>query len=354
MAKFFTSRTDLISLFILGCLAAVPLLANALEQPYYMTLVSRIMVFALAAVGLNLVLGFGGMVSFGHALYVGIGAYAVGILSFHGVNNGYIQLLVALAAAAAFAIIIGAIVVRSTGMTFIMITLAFAQMGFFLAISLKQYGGDDGLPVASRSLFFGLKDFLGFNLDSHVTLYYAIFATLLLVLWLLSRVLGSRFGLTLRGIQSNERRLQALGYATARYKLLAYVMSALICALAGFWLANLTKFAAPSYMAWTVSGELIVMAVLGGMGYLLGPVVGALVLLLLEEFLSNYKPDWSPALADLLTNHWLGVIGILIFVFALFARHGILGALHIQTTHKVTHKATHKTTEKNADAKEVA
>ena len=320
MATFSINRSIIATLVVLGGLALLPLYAAWAGQPYYLTLFARIMVFALAAVGLNLVLGFGGLVSFGHALYVGIGAYAVGILSFHELTNGWLHLITALAAAALFALAIGSVVVRTAGMTFIMITLAFAQMGYFLAVSLKQYGGDDGLPIAARSVL-GLVD-----LNNNTTLYYAIFTSLVVVLWLLSRLLGARFGLALRGIKANERRLLALGYASFQYKLVAYVLSAMICGLAGFWLANLTKFAAPSYMAWSASGELIVMCVLGGMAVLLGPVVGAIVLLLLEEILSNYKPGWSPAFEELLANHWLGVIGLFIFALALLARHGILGA----------------------------
>ena len=303
---------------VLVALALVPVVAHFAAQPFYITLISRMLVFALAAVGLNLALGFGGLVSFGHALYLGIGAYAVGILSFHGVTNGWVHLAVALGAGAAFAGLIGAVVVRVSGMTFIMITLAFAQMGYFLAVSLKQYGGDDGLTINARSAL-GLID-----LSSNTQLYYGILASLVLVLIAAKRLTGARFGLALLGIKQNERRLLALGYPTFRYKLTAYVISALICTLAGFWLANLTKFAAPSYMAWTVSGELIVMAVLGGMGTVFGPVVGALALLSFEEFLSSWQPG-IPVLDNLLSNHWLGLIGLAIFALALFARHGLFG-----------------------------
>lgn len=313
-----TAWVTLLGLVFLGL---VPVVAALLQQPYYLSLFARVMVFALAAVGLNLVLGFGGLVSFGHALYMGLGAYAVGIASFHGLTNGWAHLLLALGVAGLAASLIGAVVVRTAGMTFIMITLAFAQMGFFLAVSLKQYGGDDGLPIAARSHLGGL------NLDSPTVLYYAIFASLVLVLWFLARCLNARFGVVLRGIKSNELRMRALGFASFRYKLVAYVLSALICALAGFWLANLTRFVAPSYLAWSVSGELIVMAVLGGMGFVFGPVVGALLLLLLEEVLSSYKPGLWPGLEALLAQHWLGVIGLFVFVLALVARNGVLGAL---------------------------
>ena len=321
--RFFTkhSTQTRVSFDVLLFLAMVPVFAAIWQQPYYLSLFSRIMIFALAALGLNLVLGFGGMVSFGHALYVGVGAYAVGILSFHEITNGWVHLICALLAAGVIAACIGAVVLRTTGMSFIMITLAFAQMGYFLTVSLKQYGGDDGLPVAVRSAL-GVVD-----LNNNVVLYYFVFAALLLVLWGMSRLLNAPFGLVLRGIKSNERRVLALGYESFRYKLVAYVLSAMICALAGFCLANLTKFAAPSYLAWQVSGELIVICVLGGMAILCGPVVGAMSLLILEELLSNFQPGLWPAAEALLAKHWLGVIGLCIFVLALTAKRGMLGAL---------------------------
>jgi len=238
---------------LLGALALTPVAAALANQPFYVTFVTRILIFALAAVSLNLVLGFGGLVSFGHAMYMGVGAYAVGMLTHHGIGNGFAHLAVALVAGAVLALAVGSICLRTSGMAFIMITLAFAQMLFFLAVSLKDYGGDDGLPVASRS-HFGL-----FSLTNPTVLYYACFALLLAALGLFHRLIHARFGMVLRGCKSNERRMAALGFPCFRYKLAAYVISALGCVVAGVLLANLTRFVAPSYMAWTVSGELIVM-----------------------------------------------------------------------------------------------
>lgn len=305
--------------FVLIALALVPVVAGALGQAFYVTLFTRILIYALAALALNFVLGFGGLVSFGHALYMGLGAYAVGILSFHGIANGWLHLGMALLVGAVFATAIGAVVVRTGGMTFIMITLAFAQMGYFLAVSLKQYGGDDGLTIEARSN-------LGFiDLSNNTVLYYAVFACLLFTLWLFHRMLGARFGYVLRGIKSNERRMLALGFPTFRYKLSAYVISAVVCTLAGFFLANFTKFASPSYMQWSVSGELIVIIVLGGMASLIGPIVGAVVLLLLEEILQGFKPGLVPAFEDVINKHWQLVIGVFVILVILYAKRGIYG-----------------------------
>jgi len=304
---------------VLILLALVPVFAAMVGQAFYVTLFTRILIYALAALALNFVLGFGGLVSFGHALYMGLGAYAVGILSFHGIGNGWLHLGTALVAGAAFAAVIGSVVVRTGGMTFIMITLAFAQMGYFLAVSLKQYGGDDGLTIEARSRF-GI-----FDLSNNSVLYYAVFACLLGTLWLFHRMLGARFGYVLRGIKSNERRMLALGFPTFRYKLSAYVVSAVVCTLAGFFLANFTKFASPSYMQWSVSGELIVIIVLGGMASLIGPIVGAVLFLLLEEFLQGFKPGLVPGLEEIVNKHWQLVIGLFVIVVILYAKRGIYG-----------------------------
>ncbi len=310
----------IVATLVLVLLALVPVLAAIFAQPFYVTLFTRILIFALAAVGLNLILGYGAMVSFGHAMYMGLGAYAVGMLGFHGVVSGWAHLAVALAAGLVVALAVGAICLRTSGMAFIMITLAFAQMLFFLAVSLKEYGGDDGLRVATRSNF-GV-----FNLAEPNTLYYATYGVLLGVLIFFQRLIHSRFGMVLRGCKNNPRRMQALGFPTLRYRLAAYVISALVCVIAGVLLANLTRFVAPSYMAWTVSGELIVMVVLGGLGTLVGPVVGAAALLLLEEFLSSLKLG-VPWLDALINQHWLALIGLFIVFVVLALKQGLYGRL---------------------------
>lgn len=298
-----------VAVAILVGLALVPVLSALIGQSYYVTLFTRIVILAIAAVGLNLILGFGGLVSFGHAMYVGVGAYAVGILSFYGIGNGWIHLLAGLAVGAVVAIIVGLVCLRTSGIAFIMITLAFAQMLFFLAVSLKQFGGDDGLPITARS-HFGL-----FSLESNTTLYYCALGVLLVCLGVLSRLVGSRFGMVLRGARANERRMAALGFPLLRYRLTAYVISALVCVVAGVLFANLTRFTSPSYMAWQASGDLIVMIVLGGMGTVVGPVAGAIVLLVAEEILASW------------TTHWMVVLGPAIVIVVLTAKKGIYGYL---------------------------
>jgi branched-chain amino acid transport system permease protein len=304
----FQSRYVVATLLLAG-LALVPVISAAIGQPFYVTLFTRVVIFALAAVGLNLILGYGAMVSFGHAMYIGIGAYAVGILAHHGIGNGWLQIGVALVVGLMVAVVIGFICLRTSGMAFIMITLAFAQMFYFLCISLKQYGGDDGLTISARS------DFGLFSLASNTALYYFALALLFACLVLFQRLVHSRFGMVLRGCRSNERRMAALGFPTLRYKLTAYVISAQVCVVAGVLLANLTKFAAPSYMAWQASGDLIVMIVLGGMGTLVGPVAGAVALLIFEEILAGW------------TTHWMIVLGPVIVLIVLTAKKGVYGFL---------------------------
>jgi len=320
MAERTPPAARIFAVLLLVGLALVPLAAAWLGQPFWVTLFTRILIFALAAMGLNLVLGFGAMVSFGHAMYLGIGAYAVGILSYHGVDNGLLQLAVAMAVGALVALGVGAICLRTSGMAFIMITLAFAQMLFFLAVSLREYGGDDGMQLKGRSLLGPL------DLNNSTVLYYLAYALLLAVLLAFWRLVHARFGMVLRGCRSNERRMASMGFPTLRYKLSAYVISALVCVLAGMLMANLTRFVAPSYMAWTVSGELIVMTVLGGLGTLIGPIAGATALLLVEEALSSLKLG-VPWLDTLVNQHWLALIGIFIVLVVLVLKQGIYGWL---------------------------
>jgi branched-chain amino acid transport system permease protein len=290
-------------------LLVVPLYARWAGEPFALTFVSRVLVFALAAISLNLVLGYGGMVSFGHALYLGLGAYVVGIMAQHEVSNGWLQLGVTVVACAAVGAVTGLISLRTTGIAFIMITLAFAQMFYYLFVSLKQYGGDDGLSIVARS------DFGLFTLASPITLYYVALALVLAALVAMQRLVAARFGMVLRGCRINERRMKAMGFSTLRYKLTAYVLASVVSGIAGLLYANLTGFASPAYMAWTVSGELIVVVVLGGMGTVFGPLIGALVLLFSEEVLKAYS------------EHWQMILGPLIVLVVLTARRGVYGYL---------------------------
>ncbi|MPS81407.1 MAG: branched-chain amino acid ABC transporter permease [Achromobacter sp.] len=294
---------------LLLLLALLPVYAHWQGEPFLLALFGRVLVYAVAALALNLLLGFGGMVSFGHALYLGLGAYSVGVMSHYGIESGWLHLAGALGACAVVGLVSGYVVMRTSGIAFIMITLAFAQMFYFLATGLDGFGGDDGM-----SLFAG-SDFGAFRLDTPLALYYAAFGVLLAVLALMHRLIHAPFGMVLRGCQANERRMRALGFPTLRYRLAAYVISAMICGVAGVLLANLTMYVSPSYLAWTTSGELIVMVVLGGIGTLFGPVVGALAFLLLEEGLK------------LLTGHWMLIMGLLIVGVVLVSRRGVYGSL---------------------------
>jgi len=304
------SRMRLISLLlILAAFAAIPPVAFAIGEPFYVTLFSRIMIFAIAALSLDLILGYGGMVSFGHAAYLGTGGYAVAILAFYGFEDGFLQLLTAIVFSGLVAAAIGYVCIRTSGVYFIMITLAFTQMLFYLGISLEEYGGDDGINT-KRSTFFGHRVF-----NDDVVLYYAIFAVLLIALYVLWRFVNSRFGMVVRGSMSNDRRMQAIGFKTFRYRLVAFVISGIVCGIAGFFLANLTKFVTPEYMNWFRSGEIMVMVIMGGMGTLFGAVFGAAALLLLEELLSD------------LTQHWQAILGPILVLLVLFAKRGIWGIL---------------------------
>jgi branched-chain amino acid transport system permease protein len=294
----------------LAALALVPAVAAVADAPFYVGLFARIMVFAIAALSLDLILGYGGLVSFGHAAYLGIGAYAVGILSYHGIANGFVHFAAALLAAAAAALVIGFVSLRTSGVYFIMITLAFSQMVYFLGVSLNQYGGDDGLNIRHHSDFGGLID-----LDDATILYYFVWALLLLFLVLGSRLVRSRFGALLEGIRSNERRMIALGFPTFRYKLTAFVIAGAVCGVAGALFANLTLFVSPSIMHWTRSGEILMMVILGGIGTLFGPVLGAAAYLLLESVLSR----WS--------EHWQAILGPCLIFVVLFSKSGLLGLL---------------------------
>jgi branched-chain amino acid transport system permease protein len=291
-------------------LAALPIVAAIADTPFYVTLGLRILIFGLAATGLNVILGYGGLVSFGHALYLGIGAYSIAILSFHGITNGWAHLIITLAISAAVSFLTGLICLRTSGIAFIMITLAFAQMFYFLATSLKYYGGDDGLPILGRSNFFPL-----FSIQSNFGLYWLALMTLFSAMYLSWRFVHSRSGRVLRGISSNARRMNALGFPVARYQLAAYVLSSCLCGVAGLLLGNLARFASPAYMAWTVSGDLIVMIIIGGVGTIVGPLVGAIVYVALETVVAAY------------TQHWMVILGPIILLVALFAHRGLYGSL---------------------------
>jgi branched-chain amino acid transport system permease protein len=278
---------------------SLPVLAALAGDTFYVGLATRILIFALAATSLNLILGFGGLVSFGHAAFVGVGAYTVAILMQAGVVSAWVAWPVAMLASAGMALLIGLVSLRTQGVYFIMITLAFAQMLYYLVISLKAYGGDDGLSLASRSSLG-----LGLDLGQDVHFYYVTLVLLVAVLVLMVRLLNARFGHVLQAIRENEVRMTALGFAVFRYKLVAFTVAGALAGLAGALLANQGSFVSPALMQWSQSGMLMIMVILGGVGHLYGGVLGAIVFLLLEEFLSHYTIHWQLGLGAVL----LGVV----------------------------------------------
>jgi branched-chain amino acid transport system permease protein len=305
------NRARLVAILVLlGLLAAVPPLAALLGQPFYLDLFRRIMIFAIAALSLNLILGYGGMVSFGHAAYLGIGAYAVGILAYHGVHDGFLQFGLAIGASAAVALVIGAISIRTSGVYFIMITLAFTQMLYYLGISLEEYGGDDGMRLAGRTVFAGVLD-----LRDPMSFYYLVLAILAAFLYLVHRLVNSRFGLVLRAAKSNEGRTRAIGFSPYPYRLVAFVIAGAMCGVAGALFVNQTAYLTPAFMSWTRSGEIMFMVILGGMSTLIGPVLGAIGLLLLEDMLQGW------------TQHWQIILGPILVLVVLFAKRGLAGLL---------------------------
>lgn len=295
---------------LLLVLAAAPFIFEWINQPFYLDLLSRALILGIAAVSLNLILGFGGMVSLGHAAYIGIGAYCVGIPSYYDYYNGWLHLALALSVSASFALVTGAISLRTKGVYFIMITMAFSQMVYFTFLSLEEYGADDGLVIYSRSEF---PEWL--NMESSTSLYYWIFAVLLLALFFTHRLVHARFGRVIVGAKFNEQRMQSLGFNTYRYRLACYVISAMICSVAGMLFGNFAGFISPDIMGWARSGELIFMVIIGGVATLFGPLVGTIVFVLLEEFLSA------------ITVYWHLIFGILLVALVLFGKGGIHGWL---------------------------
>ena len=298
--------TILLPAIIFVALALVPFAAAFGAEKYILALITRVMIFAVAAIALDLLVGYGGLVSFGHAASVGLGAYAVGILASHGFGEALIALPAAILAGALFAFITGIVCLRTRGVYFIMITLAFSQMAFFTASSLAPYGGDDGLTIHARDTIAGLA-----LMKNDRTLYYVVFVALLGTYIFCRRLIASRFGRVFRGTKENPVRMASLGYNVFRYQLAGYVIAGAIGGLSGFLLANATEFVSPAYMSWQRSGELIIMILLGGIGTLHGAILGAAAFLLAEEWLSG------------LTEQWKMIFGPLLILVVLFARGGL-------------------------------
>jgi branched-chain amino acid transport system permease protein len=285
---------------------AVFALAMVSGHSDWLDISSRILAYALAAASLDLLVGYRGMISFGHATFLLSGAYTVGILGAEGPSSAWIQWPAAIGISAALAALIGALSLRAGGVYFIMLTLAFSQMVYFIFVGLSRYGGDDGLQIYPRSgLPFGLQ------LDDPPTLYLTVLAAVVIGLFILARVVNSHFGLVIRGCRQNETRMRALGYRTYRYRLAAFTMGGAVCGLAGALLANISGFVSPALGSWDKSGELLVMVIVGGQGTLIGGLLGAVVLIGLESLLSEQ------------TQHWPLAIGFILVLVALWLPNGL-------------------------------
>ena len=301
---------------LLALFALFPAVSYIFDQPFWNDVAMRIMILGMAAMGLNLALGYGGMVSFGHAAFIGVGAYCVGICGYYGITSGWIHLLLSITLCAGLGLIIGFLSLRTSGIYFIMITLAFAQMLFFLFVSLETFGGDDGMSI-DRS------EFTIINLYEPLQLYILGWLALLIVATSLMFIVHSRFGVTLRGIKSNESRIEAMGLTPLHFKIVAYVISAIICGIAGTLFASWQEYVSPDIMHWSRSGELMIIIVLGGLGTLAGPLLGAIAFLLLEEFLPGLLHILVPTYAE----NWMIVFGPLLVAVVLFGRGGIAGLI---------------------------
>lgn len=304
------SRLILWTIAILVLVALPPFLL-AIGQPFYLDLARRILILAIAAVSLNLILGYGGLVSFGHAAYLGIGAYTVGIMGFYGLTSGWLQWPVAIGASALVALAIGAVSIRTTGIYFIMITLAFTQMLYYLGISLEEYGGDDGMRLKAKSQFSGLID-----LRDPVAFYYLCLVLLLIAVYLVYRLVNSRFGMVLRAAKSNDARTRAIGFSPYPYRLAAFVIAGAMCGLAGALYANHTNYITPGLMSWQQSGDIMFMVILGGMATTAGPVLGTFALLFVEDILAGW------------TQHWQVILGPLLILSVVFFRRGLAGMFY--------------------------
>ncbi|MEM7378218.1 MAG: branched-chain amino acid ABC transporter permease [Pseudomonadota bacterium] len=308
---------------LLGILA-LPLWALFADEPFTITLVTRAVILALAAVGLNILLGIGGLVSFGHAVFFGLGGYAMGILAHHAQNYTPLSLgvfetdgtqlmpviwLVAVVVSGVAACLIGLLSLRTSGVYFIMITLAFGQMFFYFAISWAEYGGEDGLSIYVRNSFPGINTLVP------IEFFGLCFALLCVVLLFTAKLQASPFGLALNATRQSQARAEAVGLNPMRLRLAAFVVSGCVTGLAGALFADLNRFVSPSMFSWQLSGELIVLIIIGGVGRLMGPVIGACVFVTLEHVLGG------------LTEFWHIYLGIVLLVIVVFGRGGVMGLL---------------------------
>lgn len=304
------SRGAVRTMLLLAALVALlllPFLARFGAQSYILSFMTRALIFAIAALSLDLILGYGALVSFGHAAFVGIGAYAVGMLAAHGYDDLLVQVPVAMGAAVLFAGLTSSVSLRTSGVYYIMSTLAFGQMLFFFGVSLSAYGGDDGMTLQGRSTLLGFA-----ALKSDVALYYVALGALTGLYLLLRAVVASRFGRVLAGIRENPQRMRAIGFDPFRYQLVACIIAGAVCAIAGVLLANQAEFVSPAYMSWQRSGDLLIMVLLAGIGTLHGAVAGAIAFLVIEEVLQH------------VTEHWKLIFGPFLVLIAMFGRGSLV------------------------------
>jgi branched-chain amino acid transport system permease protein len=303
------------NIFLAMIFVAFPLAMQAADSLFYVSFASRVMIYALAATSLNLALGYGGMISFGHAAFVGTGAYVASICIAEGLTSAWLGWPAAIAASAIAAWIIGAVSLRTRGVYFIMITLAFAQMMFYLVNSMKAYGGDEGLTLPQRAS----------NLGNEVAFYYVVLGLLALTIFLLYRLVNSRFGRVIVAIRENEARAAALGVPVFRYQLACFVIAGAAAGLAGALLASHGKYVNPNVLHWSQSGTLMIMVILGGVGRLWGGAIGAAALLCLEHLIAEHRIDWLAALAPNYQQHANLGVGLVLLAIVLFAPQGIAG-----------------------------
>jgi branched-chain amino acid transport system permease protein len=320
------------TLVILASATAFPFVMQALDLLYYVSFASRVLIYALAATSLNLILGYGGMVSFGHAAFVGAGAYTAAIMIVEGAPSALLGWPLAMGVGALLALGVGVLSLRTGGVYFIMLTLAFAQMIYYLCVSMKSYGGEEGLNLPVRS------SLPGFDLKDDISFYFVCLMLLCLSLFLMKRVISSRFGHVIQAIRENQTRMQAIGYDVQRYKLVCFVIAGAFGALAGALLVNHGKYVSPAMMHWTQSGTLMIMVIMGGVGRQYGGVLGALVLLGIEELLANHKVAWLASIYPNYQQHSMLGVGLLLLAIVLFAPQGLAGLLGRREAPLVEHK----------------
>ncbi len=312
------TRRTVLTIAVMVLVGLLPPLLYWSGNAFYLDLATRLVILAIAATSLNLILGYGGMVSFGHAAFVGIGAYAVGIPAHHwlyggmdaiATTSGYVQIALAVGVAGFFALLTGLVCLRTTGVYFIMITMAFAQMAYYLILSIEEYGGDDGLVIDTRS------EFTWISLDDPIQLFFLAYVSLVIAMLIVRMIVNSRFGMVVQGAKGNPERMATLGFNVYVFRLVAYVISGAMAGYAGALLGNFTTFISPEMMDWSRSGELMFMVILGGASTSVGPVIGAVVFIVLEEFLSHF------------TVYWHLPFGLMLMAVVLFARGGFVGML---------------------------